>query len=95
MLFRVRDPDFRETLRGLRVWASNQTQVLHKADDLEQALEAAIAMVAADPDAVPTTWACFDVLADEVEFWLADRQSRHRRLRYVLTGRLWRCDRLC
>jgi pyridoxamine 5'-phosphate oxidase len=75
-------------------WAGNQSQVLNKPDDLEDALAEARTRVAADPAAVPETWTRYDVLADEVEFWQADRERHHRRLRYTLTAGLWHREQL-
>ncbi|WP_083922335.1 pyridoxine/pyridoxamine 5'-phosphate oxidase [Nocardiopsis halotolerans] len=39
-----------------------------------------------DPDLVPEDWGLYLVRPTEVEFWQADRDRRHTRLRYARTG---------
>jgi pyridoxamine 5'-phosphate oxidase len=78
----------------IQSWVAKPSRVLHRPEDLEAALAQARAKVEADPDAVPPQWTRYDVLADEVEFWQADAQRRHQRLRYALTDGEWRHDRL-
>jgi pyridoxamine 5'-phosphate oxidase len=75
-------------------WVGNQSQVLVARDDLDTALTEAQALVAAEPDAVPGLWVRYDVLADEVEFWQADSDRRHTRLRYQLSGAVWKRETL-
>jgi pyridoxamine 5'-phosphate oxidase len=75
-------------------WVGNQSRVLGSSDELDRALSAAQAQVAARPDAVPEHWARYDLVADAVEFWQADRDRRHTRLRYRLTDGTWTRERL-
>jgi pyridoxamine 5'-phosphate oxidase len=88
--------DFLARPHGSRAesWAGSQSQVLVSRDDLDAALAEAQAKVAAEPDAVPEQWTRFDLLADEVEFWQADRERRHTRLRYRLTAGSWASEQL-
>jgi pyridoxamine 5'-phosphate oxidase len=60
----------------------HQSQVLSDAGELDTALEEARARVAAHPELVPEHWALFSLVPDEVEFWQADADRRHTRLRY-------------
>jgi pyridoxamine 5'-phosphate oxidase len=75
-------------------WAGNQSEVLANREDLATALDEAHAKVAAEPDAVPDGWTRYDLIADEVEFWQADRERRHKRLRYRLVGGVWTREQL-
>jgi pyridoxamine 5'-phosphate oxidase len=88
--------DFLARPHGSRAetWAGNQSQILASQHDLEAALAEAHARVAVEPDAVPAGWVRYDLLADEVEFWQADRNRRHTRLRYRLTAGIWTKERL-
>jgi pyridoxamine 5'-phosphate oxidase len=70
-------------------WVGNQSQVLAARDDLDTALSDATARIIEEPDAVPEHWTRYDLLADEVEFWQADRERRHVRLHYQLTAGVW------
>jgi len=72
----------------------NQGQILHDPDDLRVALDGAYARVRADPQLVPEHWALYHLIPDEVEFWQADHERRHVRLRYQLTGQRWARQRL-
>jgi pyridoxamine 5'-phosphate oxidase len=87
--FLVRSPESRaESLTG------RQSQVLADPAELELALHKARARIAAAPDLVAGDWTLYALTAAEVEFWQADDQRRHTRLRYERAGRAWARVRL-
>jgi pyridoxamine 5'-phosphate oxidase len=69
--------------------ASRVSQPL--ADDAEctHAVAAARRALDADPDLTSPTWALYSVRPDEVEFWQADPDRLHTRLRYGRAGSRW------
>jgi pyridoxamine 5'-phosphate oxidase len=82
--FLARSPASRaEALTG------RQSQPLEDPAELDEALRRAHAQVAADPGLVAPDWTLYALLADEVEFWQADHQRRHIRLRYQRTAGAW------
>jgi pyridoxamine 5'-phosphate oxidase len=82
--FLARSPESRaESLTG------RQSDVLEDPAELEIALQEARARLAAAPDLVPPDWTLYALTADEVEFWQADDQRRHTRLRYDRTDQAW------
>lgn len=76
--------DFRARSAGARAVAlgSSQSRPLPSSDVCEQAVVAAAAVIDDDPDAVAPDWTLYVLDAHEVEFWQADRERRHQRLRY-------------
>lgn len=88
--------DFLARPEGSRAesFAGNQSQVLADPADLDAALEQARAQVSADPTLVPEHWTLYHLVPDEVEFWQADRERRHVRLRYTLEAKRWTKDLL-
>jgi pyridoxamine 5'-phosphate oxidase len=72
----------------------NQSRVLKDRADLDAALNDARARAIADPGLVPTDWALYHLVPDEVEFWQADRERRHVRVRYELREQRWSRDLL-
>ena len=47
------------------------------------------AAVDADPGLIAPGWTLYQLTADTVEFWQADHQRRHIRLRYQRTAGAW------
>ena len=87
--FLARSPQARaESLTG------RQSDVLPSPAEAEIALQEARARIAATPDLVAQDWTLYALAADEVEFWQADEQRRHTRLRYERAGRAWTRVRL-
>jgi pyridoxamine 5'-phosphate oxidase len=72
----------------------NQSQPLHRPEDLDLALEEARMSVESEPGLVPEHWALFHLVPDEVEFWQADPERCHVRLRYELIDQRWSRQRL-
>jgi pyridoxamine 5'-phosphate oxidase len=86
--FLARSPQSRaESLTG------RQSEVLADPAELDIALQEARARLAVTPDLVGD-WTLYAVTADEVEFWQADQQRQHTRLRYSRAGRAWARSRL-
>jgi len=74
--------------------ASHQSQPLIDRGDLDSALAEAEAAIESDPSLVPDHWSLFQLAPDEVEFWQADPDRRHLRLRYELADQEWSRQRL-
>jgi pyridoxamine 5'-phosphate oxidase len=72
----------------------HQSEVLGDPAELDAALEEARARTQADPELVPEHWALFGLAPDEVEFWQADAERCHTRLRYALASGRWDRRRL-
>lgn len=66
-----------------------QSEVLRSAEDLAEAADHALELVRDDPQKVAPGWTLYGVRAREVEFWQADRDRRHTRLRYTRTEEAW------
>ncbi|MBE3015738.1 pyridoxal 5'-phosphate synthase [Microbispora sp. NEAU-D428] len=88
--------DFLARSPGARADAltGRQSQVLDKPSDLEAALRAAHAQIEAHPEVVAPGWTLYGVRAEEVEFWQADHDRRHIRLRYTREDAAWARHRL-
>jgi pyridoxamine 5'-phosphate oxidase len=88
--FLARSPGSRaEALTG------RQSDVLDDPAELETAVRSAQDRLAADPELVAPGWTLYAVAADDVEFWQADQDRRHTRLRYTRGGaRRWTRHRL-
>jgi pyridoxamine 5'-phosphate oxidase len=82
--FRARSPASRA-----ESWIGNQSKVLLGRDELDEQLTEAKSRVEASPEAVPDHWVRYDLVADEVEFWQADVDRRHTRVRYELHSGAW------
>ncbi len=52
-------------------------------------MDAARERLARDPDLVAPGWTLYAVVADHVEFWSADRDRQHLRVRYRRDGDSW------
>ncbi|MGV9771312.1 pyridoxine/pyridoxamine 5'-phosphate oxidase [Streptosporangium sp. NPDC003464] len=66
-----------------------QSQVLADPAELDAALAGAYAEIEEDPGLVAPHWTLYGVRAEQVEFWQADADRRHTRLRYRRTGDDW------
>lgn len=66
-----------------------QSQHLADPAELGDALAAATAAVAADPDLVADDWTRYVLAAREVQFFQGDADRRHVRLRYQCHGHGW------
>jgi pyridoxamine 5'-phosphate oxidase len=90
--FLARSPGGRaESLTG------RQSEVLADPADLRRALDAGRASLETNPQLVAPDWTLYALTAAEVEFWQADRERQHVRLRYQREdegGAGWRRDRL-
>jgi pyridoxamine 5'-phosphate oxidase len=71
-----------------------QSDVLDDPAELEPAVRSARERLAADPELVAPGWTLYAVTADEVEFWQADQDRRHTRLRYTRDNARWTRHRL-
>jgi pyridoxamine 5'-phosphate oxidase len=67
----------------------HQSEILDDRAQLDEALEEAEAQILADPKLVPEHWTLYRLIPDEVEFWQADAERRHVRLRYELSDGGW------
>lgn len=80
--------DFLARPEGSRIASlvGRQSEVLTDRTELTEALAAARARIAADSTVAPDTHVVYVVHPDSVEFWQADRQREHIRLRYRRAG---------
>jgi pyridoxamine 5'-phosphate oxidase len=69
--------------------AGPQSEPLADPAELDEAFLRAQAEVDADPSLVAPGWTLYALTADTVEFWQADHQRRHRRLRYRRADGPW------
>lgn len=92
----VNDADFQRRHPSARalVLAGRQSQVLGDPGELEAAVQAKLAQLEDQPGLGSDSWAVFTVVPETVEFWQADPERRHTRLRYARAGDGWRTDRL-
>lgn len=84
---RENDADFRRrhpTARAL-VLAGRQSEVVH--EPVSAAVERELAGIEEKGSA---TWTVYTVAPDRMEFWQADHERRHTRLRYIRSGEGWR-----
>jgi pyridoxamine 5'-phosphate oxidase len=63
---------------------ARQSAVLDDAADVAAAVAEQAERLAAEPGLIAPNWTLYTVRADEVEFWQADPDRRHLRLRYRL-----------
>ncbi|GAA0477223.1 pyridoxamine 5'-phosphate oxidase [Paractinoplanes deccanensis] len=77
--------DFLARPEGSRAEASLgcQSRPLTDRATLDRAVTEAGRRIAADPAFVVPEWTLYTVAAEEVEFWQADKQRKHTRLRYT------------
>jgi len=73
--------------------AARQSDVLEDPAEVEAAVAEQTERLTADPGLVAPNWTLYTLQADEVEFWQADPDRRHLRLRYRLTD-TWTKERL-
>lgn len=83
--------DFLARPIGSRVEAllSRQSQRLESRAELDEEAELARLRLEADPELIARNWTLYGVRAHEVEFWQADRERKHHRLRYSRVAREW------
>lgn len=85
------DADFRRrhpTARAL-VLAGGQSEVIPEGESVSAAVERELAGIEGKGS---TTWTVYTVAPERLEFWQADAERRHTRLRYVRDGEGWRRD---
>ncbi|GAA1128742.1 hypothetical protein GCM10009630_28220 [Kribbella jejuensis] len=61
-----------------------QSAVLADRADIDAAVKEQLDRLTLEPDLVAPNWTLYTLHADEVEFWQADPNRRHLRLRYTL-----------
>ncbi|WP_254871238.1 pyridoxal 5'-phosphate synthase [Bacillus sp. Marseille-Q1617] len=71
-----------------------QSAILNDQQEFEEALSKQIQQMKLDPDQVDPHWTLYRVEANSVEFWQADEDRKHIRLRYELERETWLKDRL-
>jgi pyridoxamine 5'-phosphate oxidase len=71
-----------------------QSSILDEQCDFDEALTKEIINVKQNPQLVYTSWTLYKVVAKEVEFWQADEERKHIRLKYELKGEKWRINLL-
>ncbi|MGH3118722.1 MAG: pyridoxine/pyridoxamine 5'-phosphate oxidase [Gaiellales bacterium] len=83
--------DFRARGLGARAvaLASRESEPLADLSECTHAVMAARKALETDPGIVSHTWALYSVYPDQVEFWQADPDRLHTRLRYSRSGPSW------
>ncbi|GAB3725147.1 pyridoxine/pyridoxamine 5'-phosphate oxidase [Nocardiopsis nanhaiensis] len=71
-----------------------QSEPLESLADIHVVAEESRARLEADPGLVPKDWGLYRVAPTEIEFWQADPDRRHTRLRYRREGSGWRRELL-
>jgi pyridoxamine 5'-phosphate oxidase len=66
-----------------------QSQPLEDRQTLDVVSKQALERIAEDPGLVVPEWTLYTVRAEQVEFWQADKQRKHTRLRYERHGDTW------
>jgi pyridoxamine 5'-phosphate oxidase len=91
-----RDADFLARPLGSRVAAllARQSDVLSSDAELDGGLRRQRRRVEEDPALIAPNWAVFVAMPHEVEFWQADEERRHVRLRYRRERSGWIRERL-
>ncbi|KDN81907.1 pyridoxine/pyridoxamine 5'-phosphate oxidase [Kitasatospora cheerisanensis] len=74
--------------------AGRQSSPLDDRRELDLATEQALDRVTREPGLVVPEWTLYTVRAERVEFWQADKQRKHTRLRYERHGDGWTRGRL-
>ncbi|HEX3713586.1 MAG TPA: pyridoxal 5'-phosphate synthase, partial [Trebonia sp.] len=74
--------------------AGRQSQPLRDPAELDEAFRRSRAEIEADPGLVAPGWTLYALTAAEVEFWQADHERRHTRLRYRRAGAGWASQQL-
>lgn len=83
----ARNADFRARTFEARArgMVGRQSEVLGSEQALVESVAEQTRRLTDDPDAVPGNWGVYVVHASEIEFWQADDQRLHKRLRYRQT----------
>jgi pyridoxamine 5'-phosphate oxidase len=66
-----------------------QSSILKEQSEFDKALIKQIDILQHNPTLVTPSWTLYRVVAKEVEFWQADEDRKHIRLRYSLKGDKW------
>jgi pyridoxamine 5'-phosphate oxidase len=74
--------------------AGRQSAVLDEPAEIGAVVAEQTERLTADPGLIAPNWTLYTLQADEVEFWQADPDRRHLRLRYRLDGPNWTKERL-
>jgi len=83
--------DFRGRGLGARAvaLASRGSQPLNDDAECRRAVAAARRALDADPEMISPTWTLYSLHPEEVEFWQADQDRLHTRLRYARAESRW------
>lgn len=68
----------------------NQSKILTRYEDIDEALVKTKELVKQAPDTVSPNWTLYAVDATEVEFWQGDPERKHIRVQYQLHGEHWK-----
>ena len=90
------DADFqrRHPVARALVLAGSQSAPIDSRVEVATAVEEQVQRIEATDGLASTTWTIFTVAPDAVEFWQADQERRHTRLRYTRFGEGWRREML-
>lgn len=90
------DADFqrRHPVARALVLAGSQSTPLRARADVDAAVSEQVRRLDSTEGLASPSWTVFTVAPDEVEFWQADQERRHIRLRYTRFGEGWRQEQL-
>lgn len=90
------DADFqrRHPVARALVLAGSQSAPIGSREEVQTAVQEQVERIEATEGLASTTWTVFTVAPDAVEFWQADQERRHTRLRYTRFGEGWRREML-
>lgn len=71
-----------------------QSSLLNEQHVFEEVFQKQLSNVHENPTLVAPSWTVYRVVPEEVEFWQADEERKHIRLRYKLEGDKWSKNQL-
>jgi pyridoxamine 5'-phosphate oxidase len=82
----------RGTIARAIALVNKQSSILKEQREFEEAIAKQIYLIQQNPTLVSPSWTLYRVVAKEVEFWQAEINRKHIRLRYTLEGDKWLKD---
>jgi len=79
----------RSTIARAIALLGKQSSILNEQHELDEALNKQIDILQHNPKLVFPSWTLYRVVAKEVEFWQADEDRKHVRLKYSFEGDKW------
>ena len=84
----------RGTLARAVALLGKQSSILNEQSEFEAAINIEIKKIKQNPNIIYPYWTMYRVNPIEVEFWQADEDRKHTRVKYMLEGDKWKKDLL-